>query len=213
VHREVPVALDKKYYLLTGKNGVLDTTTTGDIDDTFCQLGTQSNIIFYCHGGLVKKDAGLDGAARLLPRFLSISAYPVFFVYESGFLEILSHNLTDIAAEDVFKALLRRLLKYTVSKLRDPLGAKGLTSVPPTDIELHEELRRRDDGDEPFRQEPIDRAVSPVTESEERDLREELKKDNDLMQSLVAIATDPQQTATTTFNTRGLGTRTRKSAR
>src|ERR1700740_315826 len=99
-HREVLVALDKKYFLLTGKNGVLDTTTTGDIDETFRQLGTQSNIIFYFHGGLVSKRSGLDGAARLLPRFLSNSVYPVFFVYESGFLEIVSRNLTDIAGED-----------------------------------------------------------------------------------------------------------------
>lgn len=207
------MALDKKYFLLTGKHGVLDTTTTGDIDEMFLQLGAQSNIVFYFHGGLVSKQVGLNGAARLLPHFLSIDAYPLFFVYESGFLEIVSRNLTDIAGEDVFKALLRRLLKYTVSKLRDPLGAKGLTSVPPTDIELHTELLRRDAGDEPFRQEPIDREISPVTESEESDLREELKKDRDLIESLEAIGTDPQETTTTTFNARGLGTRTRKSAR
>jgi hypothetical protein len=207
------VSLERKYYLITGKNGVLDDTTPPDhIAKIFLnEVGTQSHIILYFHGGLVPRASGLEIATMLAPRFLSINAYPLFFVYETGFLEIVSRNLNVIAGEDVFKTLVKRLLKFAISKLRNPLGARGLTSVPPTDIELHKELVRRAEGEEPFADESIDRSVSPVSESEQRDLREELKKDKDLMATIEAIGADTQEVTTTTFNTRGLFAQTRKS--
>jgi hypothetical protein len=166
---------------------VLDDTTPSDhISKIFLnELGTQSHIILYFHGGLVPRASGLEIATTLAPRFLSINTYPLFFVYETGFLEIVSRNPNIIAGEDVLKALVKRLLKFTVSKLRNPLGTRGLTSVPPTDIELHKELVRRAEGKEPFADESIDRGVSPVSESEQRDLREELKKDKDLTRPFV----------------------------
>jgi hypothetical protein len=192
---------------------VLDSTTPQDIDNMFQALKGQQKVVLYFHGGLVSRDAGMETAAKLLPGFLSAGVYPVFFVYESGFLEIVTRNLTEIAGEDVFKILLQGLLKYVVAKLRDPVGARGLTTVQPTDIELHTELIKREAGEEPFGTEAIDRNVSAVSESEQRDLRDELARDSDLMGTIEAIGETAQDATTTAVNTRGLTTRSRKSTR
>ena len=205
--------IDKGYFINTGLHGVLDSTTPEDIDNIFAALKERPKVVLYFHGGLVSRTAGMETAARLLPGFLSAGVYPVFFVYESGFLEIVKRNLAEIAGEDVFKILLQRLLKYVVAKLRDPLGARGIASVQPTDIELHTELIKRDAGEEPFANEPINRSVATVSDSEERDLRDELASDGDLMGTIEAIGKTAQGTTTSAVNTRGLATRSRKSTR
>jgi hypothetical protein len=207
----VPIA--KGYCINTGSHGVLDSTTLKDIDDIFGELTKHPKVALYFHGGLVSRSAGMDGAARLLPGFLAAGNYPLFFVYESGFLEVVSRNLSEIAGEDVFKILLHRLLKYVVAKLRDPIGAKGITTVQPTDIELYTELIKRDAGEEPFIAEPIDPRVAAVSESEQRELRDELASDGDLMSTIAAIGETAHDETTTAVNTRGLTTRSRKSTR
>lgn len=205
------MAIANSYYISTGLHGMLDSTTPQDVDNIFDALKTEPKVVLYFHGGLVSRSAGMESAAKLLPGLLSAGAYPVFFVYESGFLEIVTRNLAEIAGEDVFKILLQRLLKYVVAKLRDPIGARGITTVQPTDIELHTELIKREAGEEPFASEPIDRSVAAVSDSEQRELREELASDGDLMGTIEAIGETAQSNTSTAVNTRGLTTRSRKS--
>src|SRR6266851_6357068 len=112
------------YCINTGKHGILHGTTTEQIDNLFRVLKSKPKIVLYFHGGLVPREAGMAIADKLLPGFLEVDNHPVFFVYETGFLEIVTRNLTHIAAEDVFKTLLKWVLKYAVAKLRLPTGAK-----------------------------------------------------------------------------------------
>jgi hypothetical protein len=200
------------YCINTGKHGVLHGTTTDQIESLFQTLKTKSQIVLYFHGGLVPREAGMKIADKLLPGFLAVDNYPVFFVYETGFLEIVARNLTDIAGEDIFKVLLKWVLKYAIAKLRLPVGAKGIEAVQPTDIELHEELSKREEGREPFAGEPVIRDVEPVTEVEEQELREDLAQDSDLMETIEAIGKSGESEVEADAGTRGPGAGTQKSA-
>jgi len=72
------VTLDQKYFLITSKNGVLDGTSSEDIDKIFGQLGVQSRIVFYFHPGLGPRNAGLDIAIKLADKFALANVLPFF---------------------------------------------------------------------------------------------------------------------------------------
>src|SRR5262245_3868704 len=110
--------LQKIYYINTGKDGALDGTTEIDIDKIFEILATQEKVVLHFHGGLVSRTAGMEGAERLrLECYDGSGAHPVFFVWESGLIETVRHNLSEIFGEDIFKILLKWLLKYAAAKL------------------------------------------------------------------------------------------------
>ena len=198
------------YCINTGKHGVLHGTTTDQIASLFQTLKTKPKIVLYFHGGLVPRDAGMKIADKLVPGFLAANNYPVFFVYETGFLEIVTRNLTNIAGEDIFKALVKWVLRYAVAKLRLPAGAKGIEAVQPTDIELYKELSKREAGQEPFAEEPVTRTVEPVTDLEEQELREDLAQDSDLMETIEAIGSGGESEEDAAAGTRGPGATTRE---
>lgn len=71
-------------------------TTEQDLDALVAQLdrwassaGHVPRVVLYSHGGLVDEGAGLAGALRDTPWWLANGVYPIFFVWETGLLEIL----------------------------------------------------------------------------------------------------------------------------
>lgn len=114
-------------------------------------------IVLHVHGGLVDARSGLAGAQRLTPVYTDAGAYPLFFVWRSGAVETIRNNVLEIAREEVFDRLVRRVLSWAVGATRDAGGgARGVGAARPSPAELDEELlaRRRTSqpgqGREPF---------------------------------------------------------------
>ena len=103
-------------------------TKPEDIDAivTALRKDGRGHLLLYFHGGLVDKAAGIGIAQRLEGRF-SQSAYPVFSVWESGFVETIRNNLRELPDEPVFKNLVRKALEYALRRLGGSNGARTIT--------------------------------------------------------------------------------------
>lgn len=80
-------------------------------------------IVIHFHGGLVNRAAGLTIAQNLAPVYDGAGAYPIFFVWESGFIESLKNNLDDILRDKVFQELVKKAAEWALKK-----GASGIAT-------------------------------------------------------------------------------------
>lgn len=114
-----------KLHVIHSRNGKIGTdTTAADIKALVAAFGNseRGHMAIHFHGGVVSKADGLAIAHRLTPRY-EVSAYPVFFVWESGIWETLRNNIQELADEPVFKQLVRKLLEHVLKRV----GGKSLT--------------------------------------------------------------------------------------
>ena len=73
-------------------------TSPQDIDAIFDHL-TQTGadrLVVHVHGGLVSEAKGLRIAKMMAPVYSCAGAHPVSFIWETGLIETISRNLTDI---------------------------------------------------------------------------------------------------------------------
>lgn len=81
-------------------------TTTADIDGIIDAIRDRTGddpslrVLLYAHGGLVGESVALGYAKKMFPWWLSKGVYPVFFVWESGLLEILRQYI--VGPRDIF---------------------------------------------------------------------------------------------------------------
>ncbi len=81
--------------------------TEADLDELIQRLdawvaaraGMAARIALYAHGGLVDEQAGLGVALRDHQWWLANDVYPIFFVWETGFLEVLEQGLRQSQAQ------------------------------------------------------------------------------------------------------------------
>lgn len=131
-------------------------TRPEDIDAIFEHLAQQEipQLTLYFHGGMVPEKSGLATARQLLPRYKGEGRnHPVFFVWESGWSEIVRHNLGQIANEPIFERLVAVVVDFVVSRMEQRALPEGLAL------------------DEPGAE------ISPVTEFEENLLAARLAQD------------------------------------
>lgn len=199
----------------TEKNGELPATGQQDVDAIFAGLRGEKKIVFHFHGGLVKEEAGRQTAVTLDPEYRRAGAVPVFFVWESGLLEVVTGNVQEIAGEDFFKVVLKWVAKFVLAKVAETVGGgrslDGQLALPP-DIVVYQELAVRDAGAEPFARVNVPETIPEVTDADEAQLAAALEADLDFQETVQAIvdASIPQTEAT---GARGLVVRTRGSAR
>jgi len=123
------VPMDKRYYVHS-RNGCIGAgtdTTRVDVDAIVQALKDdgRGHLVLHFHGGLVSKAAGMEIAARLAPAYREY-AYPVFYVWESGFMEAIRNNLRELWDEPVFKQLVRKLMEYALQRLGSTDGARSI---------------------------------------------------------------------------------------
>jgi hypothetical protein len=115
-------SLDKLTYINVGANGTLSGklgTTTSDIDAILSYIKIRADkVVLHFHGGLVSEKAGEETAECMVPLYKSAGAHPVIFIWETGFLETIVHNLGDIQNTALFK----KILAYVVQQLGEHLG-------------------------------------------------------------------------------------------
>src|SRR5438445_13483579 len=103
------------------------------------------------HGCLVDHASGMHTAERLYTTYDAAGAYPVFFVWSSGLLEVLRGNLPEILNESVFKSVQKWVTKYAIGKIGQPMGVRGIGGLmTPRDLDVNLELAKRERSDEPY---------------------------------------------------------------
>jgi hypothetical protein len=135
---DLPSATITPMNYCTSAKGVFDDTTRQQMSDAmaaYAKVSTTKSLALFFHGGLVDKASGMYNASQLVTPYSAAptanpedsvgNAYPYFFVWESGLLETLQHNLPGIVAEAIFQ------------RLRDIIGTKaqsvlGIAAPPPS---------------------------------------------------------------------------------
>lgn len=209
------MSLDKKFYIHTGKDGILKDTTDDDVRALVADLKNAPKLVIHLHGGLISKDAALKKAERLIPAYQAVGARPVFMVWESSFLETISNNLHEINREKIFSFIVKRVLKYAVGKLTNVDGSKASGQLPlPNDIEVNMEFNKRltdkPDGEVPYGDFKPE-SLEELTQAERKQFEDSLATDPDFQNEVQAIVdtVKPEETESTS---KGTTVKRRKSA-
>lgn len=202
-------------------DGKFDTEHGGSkeaLDNIFKRLHqSQANrVVVHFHGGLVDREAGMAAAEVLDPIYRQTGSAPIFFIWESGWKEILDQNLPAIFQENIFQKILSYLTRFAKGKINKAIEtgtAKAAGGIAlPKQSEVEEELAAPSDGREPYGD--VDPHVLPpgdeLTEEEKEQLRERMGEDLELEalgQEIANSLTAPGETgavakgATTTAST------------
>ncbi len=145
------MTFSKLNYINVGEHGTFvgSSTPTADIDALFAELQTRkpSRLVFHFHGGLVAKGAGMKTAQNIHKALGSPSVHVVTFVWETGFWEILTRNLTEVGETGLFSEIRKFVIKKVGEKLGFTIpGGRGFGQI--TDVEVTIELAK----DEPLMQ-------------------------------------------------------------
>src|SRR5262245_49000944 len=95
----------------TRGDGVLGDTSPQQVAAIAQQIAAAPHSVIHFHGGLVKKQSAMDMAERLAPYYSVHGLMPLFFVWESGLVETIRNNASEIFDEKIFQVLLKRVLK------------------------------------------------------------------------------------------------------
>src|SRR5438128_2468870 len=152
--------LTKDHYIAL-KNGSFDTTSQNgtskaDLDHLFTAFAADPHndkLVVHFHGGLVDMQSGMNAAEYLSNFYKDFPAYQVFFIWESGILDVLSTNLNQIYGEPIFKQLLMRVTQFASAKVTQsaaPGAVRGERLELPGEHEIWNELLKPANGYEPF---------------------------------------------------------------
>src|ERR1043165_3230557 len=113
--------LDKGHCIVL-KDGRFDAdygTSAADLSQIFNTLKQNKTqpLVLHFHGGLVDKQAGITAANALTPFYEKAGVYPLFFVWESGWQEVLQQNLPEIFRESIFQRILLRVTQFAKGKI------------------------------------------------------------------------------------------------
>lgn len=161
-------------------------TTSRDIDALFGHLSITGakKLVLYFHGGLVNEQNGLQTAERMYNLF-NEDAYPVAFVWKTGFLEILKQQLEAIYNSELFQKVEKYVSFRSSNRLdkgkRSGRGAGQAMTLEEIELELQK--------DSPF--EELDEiARQEAAQLSERDLN---RIESELKSELQAnLSRDPQ---------------------
>jgi hypothetical protein len=98
-----------------------------DVASTFEAFRAQtaaSRLALFFHGGLVDKAWGQQGAANQYENYKDV-VFPLFFIWESGFWEVLAHHFPLIFAETIFG----RIVDHNTWKILSPFAALPVSGI------------------------------------------------------------------------------------
>lgn len=98
-----------------------------DVDDLVAHLATlpRKRIAIHFHGGLVDEEAGMGVAEKMMAVFEAAGSHPYGIVWETGFGETLRDNLRSVAGTELFKRLVKLVLKLASKHLAPGVGGRG----------------------------------------------------------------------------------------
>lgn len=176
------------HVIKTGGDGRLVTTTTTDVDAMTEAICRSERAVLHFLGGLDSEASEFRTAERLFQVYGTAGAYPVFFARGSGLTGLIIGNLTEIANEDLFKRLLRKVLAYAVGKAYQSGDDRAAGVLPiPDETSVNRELVRRARDEEPYDHVEPAGEVAMLDEDERAKLEAEVADDPAVQQELAAI--------------------------
>lgn len=128
VDSAIPVGLDG-HVIITGADGTILGQTAHHARELVARAMSCPNLVVHFHGGLVGERSGLAIAESLLPVYQAAGAHPIFIVWKSGPFEILLGNLKEILGEDLFKSILKKVLRWGAGLLRAAGGDRAASPI------------------------------------------------------------------------------------
>jgi len=107
--------------------------TRADVSATFAafQAQTETNrLALFFHGGLVDRASGQQSGAYQYEDYKDL-VFPLFFIWESGFFEVLAHHLPLIFAETIFGRIVYHATALVSSKNPSAGGNGGSDAIGP----------------------------------------------------------------------------------
>lgn len=183
------MAISKLHYLDV-VDGEFHGTTADDLQQLFDaveQHEFRDHLVVHFHGGLVPRTSAMQNVVKLLPDYIQSRSYPIFFVWNSGALGALAHNLDEVAQEPAFHRLVRRLAQLLAGKLAEKGGTRGpvvqvesLKSIPTEPEKLYEWTRKHES--------TTVKKPSTLSASQQDQIKRELMGDPVLIKESLAIA-------------------------
>jgi hypothetical protein len=119
--------------------------------DAFAGSAEKDTLVIHFHGGLVNESGAEQIAERLLPIYQGAGGYPLFVIWQAGLGETLKNNWQEIVKEDVFSILVERVLQFTIGKLDQAPGEKGVEVELPSRFAIEDEIQLKQAvGETPF---------------------------------------------------------------
>lgn len=104
-----------------------------------------NGLVIHFHGGLVSKNYALPNiAAPLTEVYQTAGAYPLFFIWESGFGEAIWNNKGDIINDPAFRELVKKVSEWALKKI-SITGAFGFKGAGGQQIEDIDAFRKEFD--------------------------------------------------------------------
>ena len=96
------------------------------------------NVVVHFHGGLVNEVLARAIAQRLTPTYQQAGAYPIFPVWEAGLFETIGNNIGQLASEELFRVVFKRVRRIVRRKFAQDDGGRGAGAVPVVDVTAEE---------------------------------------------------------------------------
>jgi hypothetical protein len=145
----VPVSpvVDKKTCVVL-RDGKFDLTTKSDLDSMFQHISLDPNktLVVHFHGGLVGLQSGISSANWLNTLYSAANATPLFFIWESGWDEIIAQKMQEISGERIFQQLMMHVTQFAKAKIDQFSTVKGAAAKgigllhPDPDLAVFNEL-------------------------------------------------------------------------
>ncbi|PYC16225.1 alpha/beta hydrolase [Pseudomonas mosselii] len=123
---------DKAHYLISA-NGLLGAAPLSEPDevrlilDKAIKLAPEHGLVLHFHGGLVSREYALANiVAPLTPVYQKCGAYPLFFVWESGFREAIWNNKADLLKDPALRELIKKVSEWVLKQF----SSDGQTGFP-----------------------------------------------------------------------------------
>jgi hypothetical protein len=126
-------------------------SSTADVKtilDLAWQESAKKHLVLHFHGGLISHSKGLaiaaklgpvyDGTAPVLSDHTPTGAFSCFFVWDSGPLESIAHNLADIAKDKLFQQIVGKVGLWVLKKIGGGIGLKGAGGANIDELKLRQ---------------------------------------------------------------------------
>lgn len=136
---------DPNNHVIHSADGQLKGTTRDDVRRIVSQAiasQSKSGIVVHFHGGLVSESsAKVSAEQKLYPLYADQSkAYPIFFIWESGFFEAPLNNLKEIVSEGIFQEFVKKVAEWVLKTLPADIGFKGGGGANINEAQLRDEF-------------------------------------------------------------------------
>ncbi len=145
-------------HYLVSANGLLGQPPRSPIDavekilSKAAAANPKNGLVIHFHGGLNARQYALEKiVAPLTKTYSDAGGYPLFFVWESGFIEAILNNKDDLLRDPAFRELVKKVSEWVLSKtaIGGTFCFKGADGIPVEDIDrFREEYDQWFTGDE-----------------------------------------------------------------